>query len=111
VAEACSGLRSLTALISLGVLIGGMYLRTLPGRLLLLALAIPVAIVVNAFRIFLTAFLMHFVSPDLGKGFMHTTEGWALFVVALLILAAIASVVALGERMIRRRFTKEPTHA
>jgi exosortase len=111
VAEACSGLRSLTALISLGVLIGGMYLRTLPGRLLLLVLAIPVAIVVNAFRIFLTAFLMHFVSPDLGKGFMHTTEGWALFVVALLILAAIASVVALGERTMRRLFSKEPTHA
>jgi len=111
VAEACSGLRSLTALISLGVLIGGMYLRTLPGRLLLLVLAIPVAIVVNAFRIFLTAFLMHFVSPDLGKGFMHTTEGWALFVVALLILAAIASVVALAEGLLRRRFSKEPTHA
>jgi hypothetical protein len=42
---------------------------------------------------------------------MHTTEGWALFVVALLILAAIASVVALGERTMRRLFSKEPTHA
>lgn len=112
VAEACSGLRSLTALVSLGVLIGGMYLKTLPGRLVLLALAIPVAIVVNAFRIFLTAFLMHFVSPDLGKGFMHTTEGWALFVVALLILAAIASGVVLLERLGQRLFRKgEVEHA
>ena len=44
VAEACSGLRSLTALLSLGVLIGGMYLRQVPSRVLLVLLAIPVAV-------------------------------------------------------------------
>lgn len=93
VAEACSGLRSLTALIALGVMIGGIWLRTLPARLVILLVAIPVAILVNGFRIFLTAFLMYFVSPDLGQGFMHKTEGWALFIVALGFLAAVAMVV------------------
>jgi exosortase len=107
VAEACSGLRSLTALISLGVMIGGMWLTTIPARFAILLLAIPVAIIVNAFRIFLTAFLMYFVSPDLGRGFMHKTEGWALFVVALVILAGIATVI----RLIERRFTRKRTHA
>ncbi len=102
VAEACSGLRSLTALISLGVMIGGMWMTTIPGRLVILALAIPVAILVNGFRIFLTAFLMHFVDPELARGFMHKTEGWALFVVALLILAAFASVVALIENQVKK---------
>lgn len=102
VAEACSGLRSLTALIALGVMIGGIWLRSVPSRLLILALAIPVAIVVNGFRIFLTAFLMHFVSPDLGKGFMHESEGWALFVVALAILGLIAMVIRFTEARIRQ---------
>lgn len=101
VAEACSGLRSLTALISLGVMIGGMWLTTIPGRAMVLLLAIPVAIVVNAIRIFLTAFLMYFVSPELGQGFMHTTEGWALFVLAL----GMIGVLAMGVRWIERRLT------
>lgn len=101
VAEACSGLRSLTALVSLGVLIGGMWLTTIPGRAMVLLLAIPVAIAVNAIRIFLTAFLMYFVSPELGQGFMHKTEGWALFVLALGMLALLAS----GVRWIERRIT------
>ncbi len=103
VAEACSGLRSLTALIALGVMIGGMYLATLPARLLLLLLAIPVAIVVNGIRIFLTAFLMYFVDPKLGRGFMHESEGWALFLVAFLILGAIAWVVRLIESRLTDR--------
>jgi len=99
VAEACSGLRSLTALISLGVLIGGMWLATIPGRVVILMLAIPVAIAVNAVRIFLTAFLMYFVSPEMGSGFMHKTEGWALFVLAL----GMLGLLAIGVRWVERR--------
>jgi len=103
VAEACSGLRSLTALIALGVMIGGMYLATLPARLLLLLLSIPVAIAVNGVRIFLTAFLMYFVDPALGRGFMHESEGWALFLVAFAILGIIAWCVRWVESRVTSR--------
>jgi exosortase len=102
IAEACSGLRSLTALISLGVMIGGIWLRTMPGRVALIALTIPIAIVVNSFRIFLTAFLMYFVDPALGKGFMHTSEGWALFVVAFGFIGGVAALINLLEHRISR---------
>lgn len=104
VTEACSGLRSLTALLSLGVLIGGLWLRSVPSRALLVALAIPVAIAVNAIRVFLTGFLVYFVDPKLGEGFMHLTEGWLLFVVAFVILGAAAWVAsAVEDRWYRRR--------
>ena len=89
VAEACSGLRSLTALIALGVMVGGMWLTTVPARIFLLLISIPVAVVINGIRVFLTAFLMYFVDPALGKGFMHESQGWGLFLVSLLILAGI----------------------
>jgi exosortase len=102
VAEACSGLRSLTALLSLGVLIGGMYLRSIPSRVLLVFLAIPVAVFVNAARIFLTAFLVHFVDPKLAQGAMHRNEGWAMFMIAFLILGAVAAVVRFGEYRIAK---------
>ncbi|MGH7631236.1 MAG: exosortase/archaeosortase family protein [Gemmatimonadales bacterium] len=103
VTEACSGLRSLTALLSLGVLIGGLWLRSVPSRLLLIGLAIPVAIAVNAVRVFMTGFLVYFVDPKLGEGFMHLTEGWLLFVVAFVILGGTAWLASAVERRWYRR--------
>ncbi len=103
VTEACSGLRSLTALLSIGVLLGGVALRYPLSRLLLLALAIPVAILINGFRVFLTGFLVYFVSPALGEGFMHVTEGWLLFLFSFATLALLAWAFVIGERRFARR--------
>src|SRR5207247_11196979 len=61
VTEACSGLRSLTALIALSLLLGGLGLGTVWLRGLLVATAIPVALALNACRIFGTGFLVYFV--------------------------------------------------
>jgi exosortase len=107
VTEACSGLRSLTALLALGVLAGGLWLRTPVARLLLIILALPVAILVNAVRVFFTGFLVFFVDPKLGDGFMHLTEGWLLFIVAFAILGAITW----GARAIERRLSRRPADA
>jgi exosortase len=98
VTEACSGLRSLTALLALGVLVGGLWLRHPASRVLLVALAIPVAMLVNAFRVFLTGFLVYWVDPKLGEGFMHLSEGWLLFVIAFVILGGFTWAVARVER-------------
>jgi exosortase len=108
VTEACSGLRSLTALISLGVLMGGLWLRTPALRALLLLITIPVAMVINGGRIFLTGFLVYFVDPALGDGFMHYTEGWALFVVAFAILGLMTWGLSSAERRVRRRVGRAP---
>ena len=99
VTEACSGIRSLVALLSLGVLVGGLWLRSPVGRLLVIALAVPVAVAVNAVRVFLTGFLVYFVSPAFGEGFMHLTEGWLLFLVAFSILSGGAWAVSAAERL------------
>lgn len=107
VAEACSGLRSLTALLSLGVLLGGMTLGSAAGRLLLVLAAIPIAILINGIRVFLTGFLVFFVSPELGEGFMHTTEGWLMFLIAFLMLGGVAWVVAHIEGFFSRRRTAD----
>jgi exosortase len=103
VTEACSGLRSLTALLSLGVLIGGLWLKYPVSRVILLALAIPVAVLINGVRVFLTGFLVFFVSPALGEGFMHVTEGWLMFIVAFAILGLFAWVAGQLENSFRAR--------
>jgi exosortase len=101
VTEACSGLRSLTALLSVGVLMSAMLLRTAVGRVALVLFAIPIAIVINGIRVFFTGFLVFFVSPEFGTGFMHMTEGWLLFLVSLAGLAAFAWIVSFSERRIQ----------
>jgi exosortase len=103
VTEACSGLRSLTSLIALGVLIGGIWLQTPLMRVLVILLAVPIAMLLNGIRIFLTGFLVYFVDQGLGEGLMHYTEGWALFAVAFLSLGAIAWLLVQAERLFLSR--------
>jgi exosortase len=98
VTEACSGLRSLTSLIALGVLIGGIWLRSPWLRVAIVVLAVPIAMLLNGIRIFMTGFLVYFVDPKLGDGLMHYTEGWALFAVAFVILGAIAWALTHAEQ-------------
>jgi exosortase len=98
VTEACSGLRSLTALLSIGFLMGGLWLSRSWSRALLIALAIPIAVVINGVRVFLTGFLVYFVDPKMGEGFMHMTEGWLLFLVSLVLIGVAAAVLAFLEK-------------
>ncbi|MES2177435.1 MAG: exosortase/archaeosortase family protein [Gemmatimonadota bacterium] len=103
VTEACSGLRSLTALISLSVLLGALMLRTPIARVLLILIAIPIAVVINGVRVFMTGFLVYFVDPKLGQGFMHITEGWLLFLVSLSCLAIVVKLMTLVEGWLDRK--------
>lgn len=89
VSEACSGLRSLTALLSMAILVGALFLKYPISRILMVALAVVLAVVVNGVRIFMTGFLVFFVDPKLGEGFMHLTEGYLLFLISLAILALL----------------------
>jgi len=111
VTEACSGLRSLTALFSVGVLMSAMVLQTIPARIMLVLFVIPIAIVVNGIRVFLTGFFVYFVSPELGKGFMHLTEGWLLFLVSMAALGTVAWIAVILERRIVSRPAGVPEHA
>jgi exosortase len=108
VAEACSGLRSLTALLSLGILMAGVFLERGWTRALILVLTIPLAIVVNGIRVFLTGFLVFFVNPALGDGFMHYTEGWALFMVSFSIVGGATWLLSAMERWARNRRSPAP---
>lgn len=112
VTEACSGLRSLNALLALSVLMGGLWLTSWLSRLLLVLVAIPIAVLINGVRVFLTGFLVYFVDPKLGEGFMHVTEGWLLFLVSLVLTGAAAFGFRVLERAVAaRRSRGEEQHA
>jgi len=92
VAEACSGLRSLSSLAVMALLIGFLRLDTLRSRATLFLLAVPVAISVNVVRIAATALLVGF-NRDWALGFYHMFSGWLLFLAGLGLILMWASLL------------------
>ncbi len=79
VAEACSGLRSLASLSVAALLLGYLECTRLSARVLVFALAVPIAILFNVLRVAGTALLAE-RDPDLALGFYHSLTGWLVFV-------------------------------
>ena len=95
VAEACSGLRSLMALGTLAVVFAYFFRKNLVERLVIVASAIPIAILVNAFRVALTGYLTHRFGNDAAKGAIHQLEGFFTFGLAFALLLFEAWLLAL----------------
>ncbi len=86
IADACSGIRSLISLVSVAILACILWHRHWIVRLLVIASCVPIAVLVNGLRIWLTGMLSYHVSPDAAQGFFHVFEGFLLFGCAALIL-------------------------
>lgn len=94
VAEACSGLRSLMALLTLGVVFAKFFRDTLPERMIIVASTLPIAIFVNALRVGLTGILTYNFGKDAASGFIHDFQGVITFTFAFLILLIEARFLA-----------------
>lgn len=88
VAEACSGMRSLTGVIALGVAFAYLCRRPLWERIALVASTIPIAVLTNAARVTATAFLAHWGFKSLVDGPPHAATALVLFAVSALVLWA-----------------------
>jgi exosortase len=93
VAEACSGIRSLISLLTLGILYG--YFSDPRGwvRTAIALSAIPVAIVANGARVAGTGILAHWWGPEAAQGFFHEFSGWVVFIVAFAMILGIRHVI------------------
>lgn len=78
VAEACSGLSSLSALIVGSVLLGFLVCETATSRVLLFLSALPLAVAVNVVRVAGTAIAADY-DENLALGFYHSFSGWLVF--------------------------------
>lgn len=87
VAEACSGIRSLMSLTYLSLVYGYFFEPRRWVRLVLLLVTPAIAIFVNSMRVTVTGLLSEY-DPALALGAFHSMEGWLMFVLALLLLAA-----------------------
>lgn len=111
VVEACSGIRSLMTLMTLAVVFayfthprsnnsngpGGRFgfLRSYGfwRSTILIVSAVPIAILTNASRVSGTGILSHYYGTGVADGFFHTFSGWAIYIVAFLLLFAVGWIL------------------
>lgn len=100
VVEACSGLRYLYPLLSIGFLMGYMFRGPLWQKGLLFLSTIPVTVLTNSLRIAAVGVLVERWGIGMADGFLHYFEGWIIFMACLMFLLA---EVWLFERLGARR--------
>jgi len=102
VAEACSGLNSLSALIVGSLLLGYLLCSRTASRVVLFVAAIPLAIGVNILRVTGTALLADY-NQEFAMGFYHSFSGWLVFVAGfglLYLCARVLHALLEGKQMI-----------
>lgn len=110
VVEACSGIRSLMTLLTLAVVFA--YFTHTPDdfnkpgtrlgwfrsywfwrAVILVSSAVPIAILTNAFRVSGTGVLAHYYGTEVADGFFHSFSGWAIYIVAFILLFGIGIIL------------------
>jgi exosortase len=102
VVEACSGIRSLLTLSFLALVYGYFFDRKVWMRWVLLAAAVPVALVANASRVTVSGLLSE-INPALAAGLFHEAAGWVVFMVGLLLLILVHAVINKGYKLLYAR--------
>jgi exosortase len=83
IVEACSGLRMLVVFFALSSAVGLVIRKPIWEKLLVVASAIPLALVVNIMRITVTGFLHEKVSSEMANAVFHDFAGWLMMPAAL----------------------------
>ena len=133
VVEACSGIRSLMTLLTLAVVFA--YFTHTPDdqdkprtrfgwlrsywfwrAVILVGSAVPIAILTNAFRVSGTGVLAHYYGTAVADGFFHSFSGWAIYIVAFILLFGIGMILdrfrpaqAGGDQSIERKSPEPDT--
>lgn len=100
VAEACSGLRYLFPIMSFSYVFAVLYRGSRWHRIVLLLAAVPIAVVMNSFRIGVIGVLVDRYGIAQAEGFLHFFEGWVIFLscIALMFLLVKAMQWVSGDR-------------
>lgn len=93
IVDACSGIRSLVSLITLGVIFAHLSQNRLWKKIVLILSTIPIAVIANMFRVTGTGILAHYFGPEVATGFLHTFSGWLIFIVAFALLFAVGIIL------------------
>jgi exosortase len=107
IAQACSGLRSVVSLASVGVLLAWATPGRPPRRAVLAISTVPIAVGVNGLRVAATGAATEAWGPTMTQDPWHSLAGWLTFVISLLALWVVRRALlqqapaALSQEMVR----------
>jgi len=94
VVDACSGLRMLTIFVALSVALVMLGERQWWENLVILASAIPIALIVNSIRITVTGLLYQVANSEVAEMVFHDLAGWVMMPMALGMLFLLQQILA-----------------
>jgi len=98
VAEACSGLRYLFPLMTIGFLMAYFYKGALWKRVVLFSSSVPITVLMNSLRIGIIGVTVEHWGIEMADGFLHEFQGWMIFMISAgLMIAEIALLNRLGR--------------
>jgi exosortase D (VPLPA-CTERM-specific) len=86
VAEACSGLRYLFPLMTLGFLMSYFYKGAWWKRIVLFLSSIPITVLMNSLRVGAIGVAVEHWGIEMAEGFLHEFQGWMVFMISMLIM-------------------------
>jgi len=106
VVEACSGLRYLFPLMSLGFIGAYLYQASVWKRAVLFLSTVPITIFMNSLRIAITGILVDNWGTEMAEGFLHDFEGWLIFMACggLLLLEVLLMELLTTRLSVRQAF-------
>ena len=104
VADACSGIRSIISLLALSTVLASFTQRDLIKKMILVALAVPIAVFVNCIRVIGTGILAIKYGEEVAEGFYHQFAGIGVFGIAMGIL--ILAALILGKIRVKKDMGK-----
>lgn len=90
VADPCSGIRSLTAMVALTAIYGYVVMRGLVRKWILFLCAIPLAMAGNMFRITALGIIGKAFGSDVAAGVLHDYSGFLVFGMAISLMVALS---------------------
>jgi exosortase A len=90
VAEACSGVKFLIAMIALGTLVAHLCFRSNRRRALFMAACVVVPILANGVRAWGTIYVAQSRGVEFAAGFDHIVYGWIFFAIVMALLIGLA---------------------
>ena len=110
VVEACSGLRYLFPLLTLGFIAAYFFKQAFWKRAVVFLSAIPITVFMNSFRIGMIGILVEYYGKSMAEGFLHDFEGWFIFMACTAILVGemwLLSMLGADRRPFREVFGME----
>jgi exosortase A len=88
VAEACSGVKFLVAMVAYGALVANVCFRSWTRRILFMFAAVVIPILANGVRAWGTIYIASVTGSDFAAGFDHVVYGWVFFAIVMTLLMA-----------------------